>query len=271
MEKSIQVPNQLFSSSEMIGQDYLAVGGLAYIYVYNATSGALVRQILASGGVTSIILISEKYFVCASDKDIIILKTQTLLVHNTIFNAHASNIQHLKLFKDQILSVSSDGWIRLWDLTTFQKNHEFQSCATLYSLELIENNHIAIGCSNGNVKIYDPTGFTLVATLSTGFSRVSSLKYLKKDLLACGLGSGFISIWDTLNRIKVKELSQHTTIVYSLELIGENLLASGSDDNTIKIWDISTGSLVQSFSAHSQMIYSIKYISGIFFSKTFFS
>lgn len=253
----------------MLNIDLLAaLSDSGFIYVYNITNGTYLTKLSGHTNATwydSILLLNEKYFASYVRNEIIIWSLgENFKNYTKISNAHVSDIKGLKLLKNQLnmVSISWNGLVKIWNTDPFQEISNFQSCTGNSLLEILENDLIAIGCSNGQLKIYDPLSFNLKILLNPEGIKINFIKYLGDDLIALGFDSK-ISVWDYLKGIKIKDLNDTFSSVYCLESIGKNLLVSGHFGGQIRVWNLLNDSTIWSYSG-SSAIFSLKLLSGKF-------
>lgn len=254
---------------EIISNYILAVGArYGNITLFNINNGSYITTLLEDKKenipFNSILLLNLKYFATYTLKNIFIWRLSDLKIQTTLTNVHSEFIRGLKLLRNQLnmVSVSYNGEIKIWDTDSFIELACFQTCQNVWSLEIGENDLIAVGCDNGEVKIHDSSTYQLKATLYNGATIVYSIKSLSNGLIACGLQSKLINIWDISKGKILKVLVGHNYEVTSLELLGQDLLVSGSSRGLIKLWTISNGKEITSFKAHTNEINTIKIISG---------
>ncbi|WP_344442736.1 AAA family ATPase [Kitasatospora nipponensis] len=112
---------------------------------------------------------------------------------------------------------------------------------------------LALGGSDGVVRVCDPLTGTQVGEYPTGTNGVHALAaFTDRDgrpLLASGSNDGLLQVWDPLAGTPAGErLRGHGGTIWSLVTFtdpdGRPLLASGSDDGTVQVWDPLTGAPV---------------------------
>lgn len=260
-------------SIELLNKTILAVGDIfGYIYIYNISNyNPIIRlDTIYNEPIRSILLLNDKYFASLSLKEIIFWRLSDFKMQKNIPTTKGDVLGGLKLLKISLnmVSVNYIGLVQVWDSDSLEEILNFTSCSNVFSLETLNNDLIAIGCENGEIRIhFSNTGDTKLI-LYNGI-RVDSLKYLRNGYLACGLNNGFIAIWNLNLGLKVKEFLAHLYYVRSLEQIGDELLVSGSRDDYLKIWNISIGFEINSVKAQTGVVASIKLLKSKFELKIF--
>ena len=135
------------------------------------------------------------------------------------------------------------------------------------SIELIEENRVAIGCKSGNIKLWNINSAQLIQTLSKDGHRstITCMKWLNKSnfLVSCSLDG--TNVWDlNLNQL-FKTLNEHSNNIMSL-CISEFYLISGSRDKTINVWNFNNFHHLHTLNEHSDSVNDIKCLNNILIS-----
>lgn len=128
-----------------------------------------------------------------------------------------------------------------------------------FSLAIAPGNHkIAIGCSDGRMKIYDIADGDLLHDVSGLTTWVTSVCYSPDGKHIVSGGSDYkVRIWDT-NGSLIQTCSGHTGQITRVRISPDSrYIVSSSKDNTIKIWELSTGALLNTLSGHLQDVKTI--------------
>ncbi len=114
------------------------------------------------------------------------------------------------------------------------------------------NLHIAVGCSNGKLKIYEIANGSNLVSVNAHTSWVTSVAYSADGkFIATGGNDDKVKIWDSLGNL-VHTLTGHINDITSVKFSPNNqLLASASKDDLIKIWDVNSGALLKTITGHS--------------------
>jgi U3 small nucleolar RNA-associated protein 12 len=102
--------------------------------------------------------------------------------------------------------------------------------------------HIAAGCHNGAVCIYDIVKRTTVVTLQGHKRAVKALRYNSSgSLLVSGSRDTNIIVWDVLSEAGLYRLKGHSDEVTDVSFLhNSTLLVSSSKDGLLKVWDLAT-------------------------------
>lgn len=122
---------------------------------------------------------------------------------------------------------------------------------------------VAIGCSNGDIKIYNYINNSLVITLSGHRSAITSLTYdlSKKGMtVASGSADSDIYVWDLVSNTAVLKLKGHKDAVTGLAFLKKGLnqfIISVSKDTQMKVWDLETAYCIQTILDHRTEIWGL--------------
>jgi WD40 repeat protein len=169
---------------------------------------------------------------------------------------------------DFVATCSDDESVKIWNATTTTNNWNLIRTYTghdnpVNGLEWIDQDTIASGSNNNDIKIWSISTGTTSRTISTGIE-VYCLKLLSNEYyLASCLGNGQINIYDKNSWAFIRTLSSgHTSSIYDLALTNNgNLLASSSGDKNVFIWDLTTNTLRFILTGHGSPVYGLKMIS----------
>lgn len=115
-----------------------------------------------------------------------------------------------------------------------------------------DNTKVAVGCSNGKLKIYNLPGGTLAYDINAHPNWVMSVAYSPNgNYIATGGSDNKVKIW-TSSGMLLHTCNGHTGHVTSVKISPDNqYVISGSKDDKIRIWKIADGSLVTTLSGHT--------------------
>jgi WD40 repeat protein len=114
------------------------------------------------------------------------------------------------------------------------------------------NDKVAVGCSNGKMKIYNIPSGTLSNDISAHASWVTTVAYSPDgNFIITGGSDNKIKIWSAAGTLLHTCIS-HTEYVSGVKVTPNNqYVISASRDNKIKVWDINTGALVRTIIGHT--------------------
>ncbi len=102
--------------------------------------------------------------------------------------------------------------------------------------------HVAVGCGNGTVQIFDADSSKAITTISShreGFSANAVCFHPTEDLLLTGSRDAHLHVHDVKNNYTlITAIPAHNYAIYSIVFSPDgNLFATASRDKSIKIWD----------------------------------
>ena len=114
------------------------------------------------------------------------------------------------------------------------------------------NDKVAVGCSNGKLKIYNIPSGTLSIDLNAHPSWVTTVAYSPDGTkIVTGGSDDKVKIWNTTGTL-LFTCTGHSGDITSVKVTPDNgFVVSASKDDKIKVWNISTGTLVQTISGHT--------------------
>ncbi len=114
------------------------------------------------------------------------------------------------------------------------------------------NDKVAVGCSNGKLKIYNLPGGSLSNDINAHPSWVTTVCYSPDGTkIITGGNDDKVKIWSNSGSL-LFTCSGHTGDITNVKVTPDNsFVISSSKDDKIKIWNIATGALVQTISGHT--------------------
>lgn len=114
------------------------------------------------------------------------------------------------------------------------------------------NDKVAVGCSNGKMKIYNIPSGTLANDINAHPNWVTSVAYSPDGTkIVTGGSDDKVKIWSNTGTL-LFTCTGHTGDITNVKITPDNnFVVSSSKDDKIKIWNISTGTLVQTISGHT--------------------
>lgn len=172
------------------------------------------------------------------------------------FTQHKSAIfSQIYLPKQQkLITGDADGYIAVWDTTTWKLNLFFHVVTGKVRAFALNNDEslLAVGGQDGVIRLFETEFFNDTNHFYAHQDGVNSLAFSKQQntILLSGGKDGYIRKWDVDNGEKLKAVPAHNYAVYSLNFDATgNYFASASRDKSIKIWDIETLSVIQKLDA----------------------
>jgi WD40 repeat protein len=117
------------------------------------------------------------------------------------------------------------------------------------------NDKVAVGCSNGKLKVYNLPGGTLAYEVTAHSSWVTTVAYSSNgNYVVTGGSDNKVKIWDNAGTL-LFTCTGHTDDISGVKISPDNnFVISSSKDNSIKIWEIATGALVRTFTGHTNNV-----------------
>ncbi len=114
---------------------------------------------------------------------------------------------------------------------------------------------VAVGCSNGKLKVYRLNGGQLVHDINAHINWVSSVAYAPNgDKMVTGGNDRLVKIWDSAGTL-LHTCTGHADEVKQVKVTSDNqFVLSASKDKTIKVWDLNTGALLRTITGHTASV-----------------
>jgi len=211
---------------EWLDNDTLASAGYTNktIKLWSPTTGQTKRNIQTNESVFSLTMLNNKIHLAAGlrNGDINIYNIKNGKLVSSLKGHGFGGVNDLvQISADLLASSSSDGTVRIWNLTT-------NTCKLILT-----------GHTNG----------------------VFGLKKITPNILASGSKDKTIKLWDITTGKLIRTLTGHTSgIWWSVDLLNSQTLVSGSWDQTIKLWNWSTGECLSTIQTPGSRIWSLAVI-----------
>ena len=142
-----------------------------------------------------------------------------------------------------LASGSTDGVIRLWNVTSEQPLNAFEAhTSAVWSVAFSSDGKtLASGDADGVIRLWNVTTGRLKQTLEGHTDDVRSIAFSPDDsILASGSLDRTIRLWDTITGQPEQTLEGHLSEIWSVAFSRDgSILASGSLDGTVLLWDMS--------------------------------
>jgi WD40 repeat protein len=114
------------------------------------------------------------------------------------------------------------------------------------------NDKVAVGCSNGKLKIYNIPGGTLANEINAHLSWVTTVAYSPDgNTIVTGGNDYRVKIWSNTGTLLFTCVG-HTGDITNVKVTPDNnFVVSSSKDDKIKIWNIANGTLVRTITGHA--------------------
>lgn len=193
--------------------------------------------------------------ITASDTGIKIWRSHERKLMLTI-PSHVSYQENIYFSYDSqaLISNGNDGTIRYWRLRDGKQVKLIQTVKSALSFTCRPDVQVlAVGCSDGVIRLYDGKEGHLQASLSGHRSEVNCVTYSRDgSMFASGGNDGMICLWDGERGTLEQTIQAHQNAIRTLAIHPDGLLiASGGVDGSIKLWRTNDGHLCQTLSGHS--------------------
>ena len=133
--------------------------------------------------------------------------------------------------------LSGSGCGKFFDSPSHSPNEHQPKTYEVTFIQLIPNERqLAVGYSNGSVKIFDTKSTDLLVNLVFTFIRFDVVSGI--CLLSCSRDNDLV-VWDFLVKVKNLRLKGHSDFVNDCLFLGENFIVSASKDSLVEVWNIS--------------------------------
>jgi WD40 repeat protein len=174
---------------------------------------------------------------------------------NLVLRGHTESINGILPVANQAISWSSDGTIRLWDLSTGEQTLDISgSSYPILGAILSENDLItwttwtlfSSDIRTGEVKFF-------FEMQPFGLCSISGAKLVGNELITWSELENTIESRDILTGKNKRSFQGHTGYISGM-LISQDILVSWSHDSTLRIWDIRTGEQRQILEGHTDHV-----------------
>lgn len=171
----------LASDADPRGNYFACAGWNQKIQLCNYNNGSLSKEVIAHTDDIRTLSYNGTGTVLASsgnDKTIKFWNTADLSNRNTIDNAHTGRINDLAFVDNdqKIISVSNDGYVKLWDIASSRCVNQKKCSAGINCIKLSEDkSRFITGDRSGMLVIWDLKSFNKIKSLHSGISDITAL------------------------------------------------------------------------------------------------
>lgn len=161
------------------------------------------------------------------------------------FYGHTRTVNSVDINNDMstIISGSSDGTIKIWDVESGQLIHSINHSLRVNTIGVNEvkfnkNGSIIVSCGNdSSINFWDATSFLLVKNIKTDYMvNAVSFHYSGYYLAACGKDT-LVYIYNVSDFSLIKTLEGHTSSIIDVNFSDiNNTLISGGNDEKVIVW-----------------------------------
>ena len=148
------------------------------------------------------------------------------------------------------VSGSTDGTVRVWDLTAGQELHSCGHRRWVTAVAISADGQRAVSGGEQTVRVWDLATGEELHTLTAG--RVTAIAVSADGQRAVsGRENGTVQMWDLATGEELHTLTGHHGKVGQVAVSADGQRAvSGSDDGTVRIWDLTSGQAVHTLTGH---------------------
>jgi WD40 repeat protein len=214
-----------------------------------------------------------------------VIKSKT---RNGVKSKQTFDILSVKLLpSSKVISGSSDGFIRIWDISHNRSTPEYQihahkgwvRCLATdpdaqnivtgggdSSLHLYSLNHLPVDLNSSKdeddliANYIDVADDGLICKkVFYGHSGGITCVQLDESVLVSGSVDKEIKLWDVTTGTCVRTLSGHKSYVKALQLYFHGLASAGGEESEIKLWDMRQGKCIRTFFGHDGGVTVVKF------------
>lgn len=162
----------------------------------------------------------------------------------------------------RLISVSSDGHIKVWSATTATELFEFDKKAVVIDFDFSPDGQFIATGSFGGIDLWQVDSGTKVSSLKVHDSTVISLAYSSdgQRLVSSAFFSDVAKVSDVSSGAELLTLAGHTGAVTAVAYSPSGQqIASASEDKTIKLWRADSGQLWVDLIGHTRDVKTLAY------------
>ncbi len=172
------------------------------------------------------------------------------------FERHAGSVEGVGFLPDgkQLVSGSSDGTLRVWDVTGGETELVIEGANLgAYCLAVSpDGTKAAAGCKDGVLREFSVADGELLRELKGHLGYVRSVKYTHDgNMLLSTAGDGTVRLWTPESEEAVAVLEGHLGGVLAVDVSRDDkLILSGGRDGTVRLWDLATRKELKKMEGH---------------------
>ena len=240
----------------------LASGSSGEIRLWDVSTGKNIKTISGHTRSSGEFSPSRNTLAIASGVDIHLWEVSTS-THITL-TGHTDRVYRVLFSPDgyTLASGSSDGTIRLWDVSTGD-NIKIIPVHPYGIVSFSPDGRILASGSGNEVHLFDVSTGMPIRKLRGGHAcNINSVAFSPDGrTLATGNSTDTIFLFDVSTRTHIKTLTGHTSQVESVAFSpdGNTLASRGFGKEGIRLWDVSTRTHLQTLTGHTERVWSIAF------------
>jgi WD40 repeat protein len=167
----------------------------------------------------------------------------------------------------RVVSGSTGGTAKLWDVATGALLRTFQNSVSVYSVAFSPDGARVLSAGGDfenhdcTAKLWDAETGEVLLTFSGHTGWIRSAVFSRDGArIATGATDNTVRLWEASTGALLRTLIGHSNQVISVAFSPDGLrVVSGSSDNTIRVWDTATGDLIRTFEGHADEVESVAF------------
>lgn len=178
---------------------------------------------------------------CSFDTTVKIWKSEEPYDLVAELTGHKSDVTciHELVGRDLLLSVSFDGTMRVWSLSSYECEHVIKGVKSRWGNSLIElEDNIIVSGGYNMIEVVDLNTYKVTQSIEdNNLQGLYSLVQLRDENVYCGCKGKIIKYDLDSNKIHVIVKKAHTSGISTMLKINDYMFISSSIDRSIKIWN----------------------------------
>jgi WD40 repeat protein len=145
----------------------------------------------------------------------------------------------------RVVSGSSDGTLRVWDVESGQTLQRLESHAYgLYEVRavaVLDSRRVVSGSDERSLRVWDVESGQTLQVLEGHSGGVYAVAVLDSRRVVSGSLEGTLRVLDVASSQTLRTLEGHSDRVRAVAVLDGRRVVSGSDDETLRVWDVESG------------------------------
>jgi len=156
---------------------------------------------------------------------------------------------------DRVYTAGADGNLGIWRSDDWNLERFIPlSDQKLRCISVIDENSIAVGGNDDQLRFFEPVFFNQTNQKDTGHTGITAMvKHPEKNVLLTAGKDAMIRVWDLSTFTEILQFPAHHFAIYRMAFSPANdRLATASRDKTVKIWNSHDLSFIEKLDLHAQ-------------------